>query len=297
MNGNLLDGLRRRFRSVPQAYLPPRTRILSTQQGSVRVFDSGPTGGGATTVVMVPDGPCSIEHHAALAEMLETRGLRVVCFDLPGFGFSFPAGHYDHSLAACTDAMLDVMDQLELERSTLAFTCANGYYALALAKRAPKRVAGLVLAQTPSLSGMQAWAERTIWPILNVPFLGQALMAAGARPIAKRWFEAALPRGADVRVYQSTADRALRDGACFCLAGVAQAFRRVNAAELRVENMPAMLVYGDRDRTHRTTKFEELREHLPGVDFIRFEGCGHFPHLERAEAFAEHVVRAARAAA
>lgn len=62
-------------------------KLLATQAGLLRVLD---TGGPKNPLLIVPDGPCVIEHYADLIDLL-SPDFRVVCFDLPGFGFSYPS--------------------------------------------------------------------------------------------------------------------------------------------------------------------------------------------------------------
>jgi len=52
---------------------------------------------------------------------------------------------YNHSFDAVVRVLEQVLDSLSLGRVTLAFTCANGFYALSFAARRPKRVERLVL--------------------------------------------------------------------------------------------------------------------------------------------------------
>nr|CUV31987.1 protein of unknown function [Ralstonia solanacearum] len=103
-----------------------RTTFVETSAGRVRVHDSGST---KPCVVMAPDGPNTIEHYARLIELL-SPALRVVCFDMPGFGYSIPAPRYSHTLDEGARAILDVLDRLNIGRATLAFSCANGLYAV-----------------------------------------------------------------------------------------------------------------------------------------------------------------------
>ena len=99
-----------------------------------------------------------IEHYERLIPLL-TPYLRVVCFDMPGFGFSLPSASYTHSLDQGAATVLAVLDALQIERATLAFSCANGFYALRAAKLAPHRINSLFLSQTPSLAAMHQWAQ------------------------------------------------------------------------------------------------------------------------------------------
>jgi len=168
------SALAARFMRRPVSDLlgPWRVHMLPTQAGVVRALDTG-----ACTdkpcVVIVPDGPSVVEHYVALIERL-SRNLRVVCFDMPGFGFSAPAPNYGHSLREGAGTVLAVMDVLEVATATLAFSCANGFYALRAARSSPQRIRSLFLAQTPSLEAMHAWVERVVAKPFRVPVLGQA---------------------------------------------------------------------------------------------------------------------------
>jgi pimeloyl-ACP methyl ester carboxylesterase len=149
---------------------PPalNTRWLRTSAGTIRVFDSG---GDKPCVVMAPDGPNVLEHYQGLFALLAPQ-VRVVCFDMPGFGFSAPSAAYDHSLEQGAAAILSVLDQLNIAKATLALSCANGFYAMRVAQRAPHRVASLLLSQTPSVEAMHRWTERVVPRPLTVPVLG-----------------------------------------------------------------------------------------------------------------------------
>jgi pimeloyl-ACP methyl ester carboxylesterase len=62
--------------------------------------------------------------------------------------------------------VLGVMDALQIEQATLAFGCANGFYAMRAAQMAPQRITRLVLAQTPSLAAMHGCTARVVlWPL------------------------------------------------------------------------------------------------------------------------------------
>ncbi len=262
-------------------------RFVPTSAGRIRVSDTGGAGEGAGTVVLVPDGPNTVEHCARLVELLSSQGVRVVCFDMPGFGFSVPGAAYTHGLDAGARAVLEVLDRLGVERAALAFSCANGFYALRAAQLAPGRVAGLMLSQTPSLADMQGWALRTVPNALRVPLLGQGLGWGFRGKAASSWYGLALPRGADPAPMRETARRAFHCGACFSLAGVVQGLLREDPrAALGHPGTPCTLVWGAQDRSHRRTDPASLLRHMPHARVVRFDDCGHFPDLEQPQRFA-----------
>jgi pimeloyl-ACP methyl ester carboxylesterase len=301
---SLLDSLLTRL-SAWRAGAPPgsalSTHRVATPVGCVQVFDSGAVsdarGSDGTTkpcVILVPDGPNVIAHYEALIGLLSAR-LRVVVFDMPGFGQSLPDAAYGHSLGDGARAVLGVMDALQIERATLAFSCANGFYALAAARLAPQRVTQLILSQTPSLEAMQGWVNRIIpWP-LKMPVIGQLAGWALRRKAALGWYRLALPRGADAAPFQGKARMALAGGGCFCLAGVVQGLGRelpaLQAGALGDMKVPCTLVWGTQDRSHRPEAAHSLAAYLPHATQLEFEDCGHFPDVEQAARFAQLVLR------
>ncbi len=262
------------------------TRYLDTSAGRVRVFDSGGT---KPSVVFVPDGPNVVEHYAKLIPLLTTH-LRVVCFDLPGFGFSRPSASYTHSLDQGAATVLAVLDALEIERTTLAFSCGNGFYALRTAKLAPQRINSLFLSQTPSLQAMRRWTDRIVPGLLRVPVLGQLAMWLTRKRAAHGWYDVALPRSTDREPFRAPARRALACGACFSLASVVQGLMCEHDEAVSGVSTPCVVVWGGQDHSHKYTAPTSLRDCVPHVELVQFDDCGHFPDLEQPERYARLLV-------
>jgi pimeloyl-ACP methyl ester carboxylesterase len=267
---------------------PPGTRQLDTRAGCIRVRD---TGGKGPVIVMVPDGPNVIEHHGDVIDRLAPHA-RVVCFDMPGFGFSAPRARYDHSLAQGADVVLAVLDALDMREAALAFSCANGFYAIAAARQAPQRVRHLLLAQTPGFSAMPAWTQRNVPKAIQTPVVGQLLNRVVRRKLAHTWYGMAMPDKPERSAFRATADAALADGACFCLAGVVQGLSRATPGLLAGVTQPATLLWGDSDRSHKHTRAETLHELLPHAQIRHLPDCGHFPDLEQPRAYADVALAA-----
>jgi pimeloyl-ACP methyl ester carboxylesterase len=269
---------------------------IDTPAGTVRVYDSGVhelhTRDSATAnpcVVFVPDGPNVVEHYEELIGLLSQQ-FRVVCFDMPGFGFSFPPSGYQHSLDHGARAVLGVLDHLGIAKATLAFSCANGFYALRVAQLAPARVSNLVLSQTPSLAAMHAWTRRVIpWPI-RVPVVGQIIAWLSRKKAAHGWYKIALPRATSPSLFQQKSGDALSGGACFCLAGVVQGLARESIDSLRGVTTPCTMIWGTLDHSHKHTDPHSLHALVPHAEIVRFEDCGHFPDIEQAARYAAVLV-------
>ena len=289
MQGAYIDSIITAFRgrsrqenSLKSKYM----RLYSTQAGTLRVLD---TGGSKQPVLIAPDGPCVIEHYDNLIELLSPN-FRVVCFDLPGFGFSYPALGYNFSIAQTAESVVELMDLLGIGYAALALTCANGFVALHVAKHYPNRVSHLVLGQTPSFQSMRQWNDRIIPKILHVPYVGQLITAGLARKFSDGWYDLALPRASNCKFqFVQHADHALKSGGCFCLASLIQGLSHTQDAELGEVSVPTLLIYGNKDRSHKHTDFASLRDHVSAAEIIMFQGCGHFPDIERPQEYASYI--------
>lgn len=270
----------KRRKGVFSEVLP--TRIIETSVGPVRVYDSKSD---RPCVVFAPDGPNVIEHYERLIELLSSK-LRVVCFDMPGFGFSLPRSSYEHSLDQGAQAVLGVLDALAIKNATLAFSCANGFYALRVAQIAPDRISSLVLSQTPSMSAMHTWGKRAIPLPLRVPVLGQAVGWLIRKKSAHIWYGIALPKTTSAKPFEEKAQHALDGGGCFCLASVCQGLVRETVDSLLGVTTPCTLLWGTKDHSHKYTDPRSLHELVPSAEIILIEDCGHFPDVEQPERFA-----------
>ena len=281
-----LDALLYRNRTVPSA---PLTTVLTTLEGPVRVLD---TLGPRPAVVLVPDGPNVIEHYAGIVERLSVTH-RVVVFDLPGFGFSFPQARYQHALAQGASVILGVLESLDLRQVTLACSCVNGFYALSAAKLdRGRRIHRLVLSQTPSLADMRAWTARIVPKPLALPVLGQLLQYTQRKRAAAGWYHVALARKEDRPRFKALAATALDHGGCFCLASVVQGMSSEPEEPdiLQGISVPVTLIWGAQDRSHKPTKPHSLLRLIPHARTRLLTGCGHFPDLEDEDAFIDVIL-------
>jgi pimeloyl-ACP methyl ester carboxylesterase len=276
-------------RAQAQPTLTLKTHLVDTPVGPVRVYDSG-AGSQRPCVIFVPDGPNIVEHYETLISLL-TPKLRVICFDMPGFGYSFPSAAYTHSLNQGAQAVLGVMDKLGVAQAALAFSCANGFYAMRAAQKEPHRITHLVLSQTPTLEDMHAWVDRIIPRPLKIPMLGQLMAWLFRKRVALRWYPTALPRSTDATPYQEKTRYAMSCGSCFCLAGVVQGLVRSNPASLLGVATPCTVVWGGLDRSHKPTKADSLLACVPHADIIEFDDCGHFPEIEQPARYADLLLR------
>jgi pimeloyl-ACP methyl ester carboxylesterase len=292
----LIDQLRfnwRTPRASVQRSWPPGTQLLELPNALVRVRS---TGSGSRTILLTPDAPVVLENYGALIEHLAPHA-RVIGFEFPGCGFSFPRFGFNFTLSDYVGVIRGVIDALQVERATLAFTCVNAMVAMAFARLHPDRVDHLVLSQVASVPQMQAFARRIDIRIaglgmFSTPVVGQVFMALKRTYVARGWFKIALPKGFPAGMIWNLAKPAYDSGCAFCLASLVQGQSMVAAEDLAIDNRRVTVFWGDADRTHFKTDKDSIRVHAPGAVIHHLPDRGHCLDIEAPEEFSRILLAA-----
>src|SRR5450432_2507269 len=262
----------------------PGLARLELSCATLRVRSAGSVG---PPIVFLIDPPNTVEHYDVLIQILAQQA-RVVCVELPGFGFSTPGPAFDFGIQAYTVTIEELLRALELEACTVVGSCVWAYTALALAACAPDLVHSLVLTQSPCWADELRWSRRIDRRgIVRSPIIGQLAMYAGRTRAARRWYQSALPAGLDRQPYLEPALAALDHGARFALGSLCQAWFGAGLPEFASVPQSARLIWGNVDRSHRRSRAHSLREFLPNAECVTFEACGHFPELEAPQRFVD----------
>jgi pimeloyl-ACP methyl ester carboxylesterase len=282
-------GARRRLRRIGRGpAFSSRSGIGRLDLGAA-VIRFRTEGQGAHTIVLAADPPVVIEHYDELVGFLEDD-FRVVVLELPGFGFSLPMPGLTFDFTATNDLIAAGLKRLQLGPYVLAFPCVSAYCAIDIAARFPDLVTGVVAMQAPSWPQEVKWKHgRDPGGLLSKPVIGQLALRALRRKVPRKWFGAAIGRRELLPGFVETADAAMADGACFCLASVFQRYLTDEAPVLGPVRQPAMVIWGEADRSHRHTDKASTLTLLPGAREERFGRAGHFPELEEPELFAALV--------
>jgi pimeloyl-ACP methyl ester carboxylesterase len=216
---------------------------------------------------------------AAMWDAVRPRGARVLAPDQRGFGGS-PLGADEPSLDRCADDVVALLDHLGLDRVVLGGSSMGGYVAMALARRAPERLRGLVLVGTKAgadpdagRAGRLAMAGRldagdraplreTVVPALT----GQT--SAAERPDAVERVRA-LAEEADLRA-AAWAQRAM-------------AARPDSADVLRGLDVPALVVVGEEDVLSPPPEARAMADALPDARLVVLPRTGHLLAVETPE--------------
>lgn len=204
-------------------------------------------------------------------------GYRTVAPDLRGMGES-EASAANYSMAAYADDLLALLDVLGDDRAVLCGLSMGGYIVFEVLRRAPERVAGLILMDTkaaaddePGRQGRDAMAER-------VRHDGPAAVVA-----------AMLPKLLDPEVARQQPDlvdlvRRMMEGTPVAgLVGALEAMRDRpdSLALLETVSVPTLVVVGAGDQLTPPAVARIMANGIPGAELEVIPGAGHLPPLER----------------
>jgi haloalkane dehalogenase len=281
------------FEGAPPAWLdraefPFRSRWLQTTHGAVHYVAEGPEG--AEVVLLVHGTPTwSFEYRRLIAELSRTR--RVLAFDHLGFGLSERPRDFSYTPEAHTRVLRELVSRLALTRFSLVVHDYGGPIALPLACEEPERIRSLVV--------LNSW----MWPLSEDAELARAarLAGSGLGRLLYRWFNVSLrlllpgayadKRKLTPRIHsQYLAVFRERDARVQVLWTLAKALTasapslsRLWQRRATLASLPALIVWGMRDRALPPRVLSRLREALPHAQVHALPDAGHWPHEEAPE--------------
>lgn len=252
-------------------------------------------------VVLMPDPPNTIEHYDPYFAHWAGR-LSVVALEMPGFGFSW-ASHPDAlTYVGAVGAMVHALRSLDLGPMVVTGPCTLAYVAIGIASAMPETTLGVVASQATDIPAERQWIRRAIDPQgwLGEPLIGQ--MAWAQPEVRERlaidgWYRAAAGPLTDIGSWRETARWAHDCGCSNALASQIQAwFSDDTSADVPTVECPAVILFGQADRTHTRSDPSGLLRYLPAADVCLLPQAGHFPDLEDQPAFLSAVDRLLNAA-
>lgn len=207
---------------------------------------------------------------------------RVITVDLRGFGGS-ELGTAEPSLATSAADVLELLDELGLDRFVLGGLSMGGYVAMRLLATAADRVQALILADTKASADVpaaRANRERIA-----------AAVETGDRDVLRR---DVLPTLIAPDSPPAVRDRvgALLDAAppaAVAWAQRAMAVRPDSLEVLRSVSVPALVIRGSQDGLSSAVDAAAMVEALPDARYVEIAGSGHLTAMERPAEFAAAV--------
>jgi 3-oxoadipate enol-lactonase len=244
--------------------------------------------GDGPAIVFLHGHPFSRAMWASQLDVLSDE-FRVVAPDLPGYGAS-PAVPGILPMRAIADAVMELLDGLGIERSTVVGLSMGGLVAMELGLGYPERVAGVVLAATTAAPPTDEEAQRRRAAADELEEQG---MLGHTVEMLPRLFGPAASRDPAITVpIVVTMLETDPAGPAAALRGRAE--RPDYASLLRALRPPALVIAGDHDAYSTQEVTEQLVAALPRPEVLLLSGVGHFPNLEAPAQFDDAVRTFAR---
>lgn len=253
-----------------------KSHVAHLPHRSLRYFESG----GGRPLVLLHAFPLSADQWLPQLHRVPP-GWRFIAPDLRGFRGVGPAFE-DPGLAHLTmddyaDDVLALMTHLEVERATVCGLSMGGYVAFGLVRRAPARVAGLVLSNTRSAADTEpgrAGRDKMI----------EVARHDGPAGIAREMVPKLL--GATTRADQPDLEDAVRrlivvnsvEGITTALGALKT--RPDSTPLLASISCPSLVITGDEDVIIPVAEAETMHGAMPGSSIVVLPRVGHLANLE-----------------
>lgn len=204
---------------------------------------------------------------------------RVIAPDMPGFGES-PAAPF--TIEGVADLVAEFLTELKVGKAVVCGLSMGGYVAMALARRHPDRLGGLVLANTRAgVDDSQAKAARGK-SIETVKEKGAAALFEGM--LAKVVSDST--RAEKPQVVEALKEVAGRQSPQSVAAALAALRDRPDAnAGLKSIGVPTLVIAGEHDAVTPPLSAANLSAQIPGSKLVHVPGAGHLSNAENPAAF------------
>jgi pimeloyl-ACP methyl ester carboxylesterase len=238
-------------------------------------------GPGAADVLYLHSAPTSSDDWLELLAL--TGGIAP---DLPGFGRSGKAAHYDYSLTGYTGVIEQLLDALQLPRVTIVGHAWGAAAGLVFAQHHPERVDRLAIIDPIPLVDGFTWPGMVRW--LRRPAIGELTMGSLNRRLLARLLRrgsttpAAWPDSRIDAVWEQF-DQGTQRAILRLHRSVDE--RSLAAAGGGLDELPhtTLVVWGDEDPWIAPSFADFYAARLPDAVAERVPGAGHWPWLDAPE--------------
>ena len=257
-------------------YAQPPSEFLTIAGLRLHVRDTGPRT--APSVILLHGLGSSLHTWEPWAQALSLR-MRVIRFDLPGFGLTGPDPTGDYSDARAMTVLAALMDSLSISHASLVGNSLGGKLAWQFAATYPDRVDKLVLISPDGFAspGFEYGRPAEV-PLIarllpyTMPTWMLRMNLAPAYGDKSRLTDDVVARYRDMMLAPGVR-RAL-------LARTAQVRLEPPEPLLRQIKAPTLLIWGERDALIPLSNAQDYLKAIPNSRLIAFPGLGHVPQEE-----------------
>jgi pimeloyl-ACP methyl ester carboxylesterase len=190
------------------------------------------------------------------------------------------------SLEALSDGVLAILDAEGVKQTHIVGTSLGGYLAQYLVAHQPGRILRAVFSNTFPPNDLIAEKNKTIGALL--PFLPEWLVIDVLRgSFVKSVYPASgndeLTLAFLMEIGAGRMSKAQVEGRFHC---VVQPF---TAPDLNVLKIPVLIIEADNDPLVEKALREQLKSTYPSAGVLTLPGAGHFPYLNRAQAYTDMI--------
>ena len=245
----------------------------------LHVRDRGPRD--AAAVVMIHGTASHLQSWDDWASGLADR-FRVVRLDLPGHGLSEPDPTGDYSDERSVALLVELMDQLGLEKANIVGSSLGGRIAWKFAAAHPERTAKLVLVSPDGFAspGFEYGKAPEVPASLSLMkhFLPMRLL----RPqLSAAYADGSKMSGATLHRYHDLMRGPGNREAL--LERMRQTVLAPPEPYLKMITAPTLLVWGEKDRMIPVSNAQDYLRVMPDAELVSFPGLGHVPQEEAPE--------------
>jgi pimeloyl-ACP methyl ester carboxylesterase len=234
-------------------------------------------------VVLLHAFPCDSRLWSAQAEAITAAGWRVLVPDLPGFGGS-SLPHAPPSLDVVADEVIALLEENDTDRCVLGGVSLGGYVAMAMLRRSPEIVAGLILCDTKATADAEPAREnreRLARLCLDSPRDTARILEQAVLPgLLGETTHAQRPEVVErVRQWLATADAAAVAWYQRAMAG-----RPDSLGDLRMAALPTLVLFGDEDVLSPQAEQDLMVAANPETQVVVVPSAGHLALVEDPDA-------------
>ena len=229
---------------------------------------------------------------ADVMPLFVAAGFRVIVPDLIGFGFSDKPAYAEYTIESQARMILRLMNRLGIGRAALVGSSYGGAVAATCALDSPERVEKLVLVGAVSNDNVK---EQLSLRLAAAPVLGDLFspVLLDSRALM-RWRMGQVYAPENARLLDDAGrleahHRPLRTARAH--RAIINTLRRWSASrvtrEARLIKQPTLLLWGENDQDVPLSNGQRLFRAIPDARLVVLRRCGHIPHEEYPELFAD----------